>query len=112
MLRGSARIDRQRGAASRYARLLHGVRSAAGLIDDDNSRLSVERAGRIGGWLPLAVIYGTGGNGTAASRLLYFDLSPQLASTQRPQNLLRRCLSSLNRACSKHNWLGVQGTAV
>lgn len=31
-------------AASRYARLLHGVRSAAGLIDDDNSRLSGQRA--------------------------------------------------------------------
>lgn len=31
-------------AASRYARLLHGVRSAAGLIDDDNSRLSGQGA--------------------------------------------------------------------
>lgn len=36
---GSVRIDRQCGAVSRYARFLHRVRGAAGLIDDDNSRL-------------------------------------------------------------------------
>lgn len=51
------------------------------------------------------VIYVTSRNGIAASRLLYFDLSPPLASTPRQQSLPRHRPLSLKRACSEQDWL-------